>query len=97
VILLKIVKVEGEKKDHRVFIYALSTCGWCKMTKKFMGDSGIAYEYVDVDKASSEEKREIGDTLKERNIPLGFPITIINHDVVITGYKPDRFREELGL
>ena len=94
---MKTVKIEGEKKDHRVFIYALSTCGWCKMTKKFMGDNDIEYEYIDVDKASLNEKRKIGSTLKEKNIPLGFPIIIIDDDVIITGYKPDRFKEELGL
>ena len=90
-ILMKTVKVGGDSTIHRVFIYALSTCGWCKLTKKFMEDGSIAYEYIDVDKASSEEKREIGASLKERNIPLGFPITIIDDDVIITGYKPRVF------
>lgn len=83
--------------DHKVFIYALSTCGWCKRTKKFMHDHGIAYEYIDVDEASREEKHEIGNSLKEKNIPLGFPITVIDDDVVIRGYQPDEFKEALGL
>ena len=95
--VMKTVQVEGEKMDHKVFIYALSTCGWCKMTKQFMGDQGCAYEYIDVDEASSEEKREIGSFLKEKNIPLSFPVTIIDDEIIISGYKPDKFKEALGL
>ena len=83
--------------DHKVFIYALSTCGWCKLTKQFMGDQGCAYEYIDVDLASSEEKREIGSFFKERNIPLGFPATIIDDEIIISAYRPDKFKEALGI
>lgn len=91
------MRVEGEKDDHRVLIYALSTCGWCKMTKKFMRDQSVAFEYVDVDLASTEDKREIGEYLKERSIPLGFPITVIDDDVVVAGYKPDDLKKALGI
>lgn len=90
-------KVDGEKRDHRVFLYALSTCGWCKKTKQFMLDQGVAYEYIDVDEASSEDKREIVGFLRERNIRLGFPITVVDDEVFIIGYKPDEFKEALGL
>ena len=95
--VMKTVRVEGENRGHKVFIYALSTCGWCKKTKQFMHDHEIAYEYIDVDEASQEEKHEIGNSLKERNIPLGFPITVIDDDVVISGYRPDEFKEALEL
>jgi hypothetical protein len=44
-----------------------------------------------------EEKREVGRLLKERDVPLGFPVTIVDDDVVISGFKPDDFREVLGL
>ena len=93
---MKTVQVEGEKMDRRIFIYALSTCGWCKLTKQFMGDLGFAFEYINVDTASSEDRREIVSFFKERNIPLGFPVTIIDDEIVISGYKPDKFKEVLG-
>ena len=44
-----------------------------------------------------EEKREVGRLLKERGVPLGSPVTIVDDEVVITGFKPDDFREVLGL
>jgi glutaredoxin len=94
---LKVVKVEGEKNDHRVFLYALSTCGWCKKTKMFLKENNIAYEYIDVDFTSSEQKKEIGRVLQEKNVPISFPITVIDDNTIVVGFKPDRFREALDL
>jgi glutaredoxin len=90
-------KVEGSKKAHRVFLYTLSTCVWCKKTKELLRESGVAYEYLDVDTCSSEERRSAIDTLKSRNTQLGFPIIIVDDKTLITGYKPDEIREALGL
>jgi len=90
-------KVEGPRKEHRVFLYTLSTCVWCKKTKELLRESGVAYEYLDVDACSSEEKRSALDSLKSRNAQLGFPIIIVDDKTLITGYKPDEIREALGL
>ncbi len=90
-------QVEGGKSDHGVFMFALSTCSWCKRTKDFLGENDVAFEYIDVDKCTLEEKREVGRLLKERDVPLSFPVTIVDDVVVITGFKPDVFREVLGL
>jgi len=94
---MNVIKVEGENDAHKVFIYALTTCGWCKKTKEFFAKNGVAYQYVDIDKATIDEKREIGTRLQELNVPLGFPVTVIDDETVISGYKPDDFTEALGL
>ena len=94
---LKPIKVFGDKSDQSVFMFALSTCGWCKRTKEFFRENDVAFEYVDVDKCTLEEKREVGRLLKEKNVPLGFPVTIVDEEVVITGFKPDELKEVLGL
>ncbi|MCW3990893.1 MAG: glutaredoxin family protein [Candidatus Bathyarchaeota archaeon] len=91
------VRVEGERSEHGVFVFALSTCGWCKRTKEFLRENDVAFEYVDVDKCTMDEKREVGRILKERDLPLGFPVTIVDDEVVISGFKPDEFRGALGL
>ena len=94
---LNTVRVEGERSEHGVFLFALSTCGWCKRTKEFLSENDVAFEYIDVDNCTLEEKREVGRLLKERDVPLGFPVTIVDDEVVITGFRPDEFREVLGL
>ena len=91
------VRVDGGRSEHVVFVFALSTCGWCKRTKEFLGENDVAYEYVDVDKCTMDEKREVGRILKERGVPLGFPIVIVDDEVVISGFKLDEFVEALGL
>ncbi|MCW3978892.1 MAG: glutaredoxin family protein [Candidatus Bathyarchaeota archaeon] len=91
------IKVEGENRSHGVFIYALSTCGWCKKTKQFLRDNGIEYEYLDVDTATSEERRAAIKHLQERKVPLGFPVTIVDDETIISGYDPGAIKEALGL
>ena len=90
-------KVEGEHRAHKVVIYTLSTCGWCKLTKQFLRDNKVEYEYLDVDTASSEDRRGAIKELRARNAPLGFPIIIIDDEKLINGYKPDAIKEALGL
>jgi glutaredoxin len=94
---LRTIKVDGDKSDHGVFVFALSTCGWCKRTKEFLSENDVAFEYVDVDNCTYEEKREVGRILEEKDATLGFPVTIVDDKVVITGFKPDDLREALGL
>ena len=94
---LNAIRVEGEKSKHNVFLFALSTCGWCKRTKEFLRENDVSFEYIDVDKGTLEEKREIGKLLKEKGATLGFPVTIVDDNVVITGFKPEDFKEALDL
>lgn len=75
-------------------LYALSTCPWCKKTKKFFNDNGIPFEHVDVDTATGDQ---LDQALSEVDRLVGeraFPITIINGTVIV-GYKPDDFLEAL--
>lgn len=94
---MPISKVEGSNKDHKVFLYALSTCGWCKKTKQLLSENNIEYEYLDVDKSTSEERRQAISDIKSRNVPLGFPIIIINDEKVISGYKESAIKEVLKI
>ncbi|MFB0562380.1 MAG: glutaredoxin family protein [Candidatus Lokiarchaeia archaeon] len=94
---MDIVKVPGEKKRHKVLLYALSTCIWCKRTKAFLKDSGVEYEYVDVDLCAKEDMNKIRRYILERGGSLSFPVTIIDDKKVITGYRVDDLREALEL
>jgi len=91
------VKVEGKNKKNKVFLYTLSTCGWCKMTKQYLKDNDTAYEYLDVDRCSKEEQQEAIEDLKRRNAPVAFPAIIINDKTLISGFKKDAIAEALGL
>jgi len=85
------VKVPGMNREHRVLLYALSTCPWCRRMKKFLKDSGIEYEYIDVDLETEEERQKI------RRFVLSYPLTIVDNKTIIDGYKEDKIREALGI
>ena len=91
------VKVEGRNKTHTVFLYTLSTCGWCRKTKEYLKQNDVAHEYVDVDKATKEEQKTIVQELKDKKVPVAFPVIIIDEDTIITGYKQQAIKEALGI
>jgi glutaredoxin-like protein NrdH len=95
--MLNFTKVEGRNQGHRVRLYALSTCGWCRKLKEFMADRGVAYEYVDVDLCSRDEKREVTMFLKEHGLPLTFPLIVVDGSTFISGYRPEELAKALGL
>lgn len=37
-----------------VTVYGRETCSNCRITKRFLDEKGIEYEYVDIDNASQE-------------------------------------------
>lgn len=78
-----------------MFLYTLSTCGWCKKTKEYLKENEMAYEYVDVDKVTKDEQKEVINDLKKRNVPLAFPIIIVDDQQVISGFKKQAIEEAL--
>jgi len=90
------VKVDGKNKKPKFFLYTLSTCGWCKKTKEFLKDNEMAYEYVDVDKITKDEQKEVIAELKKRDAPLAFPVIIVDDRQVISGFKKQAIEEALA-
>ena len=91
------VKVAGKNSKHKVLIYALSTCAWCKMTKKFLKENGVEYEFVDVDLANDEDHEKIRRDLIERGNEPSYPTIIVDNKTVITGFRKDLIKEALNL
>jgi glutaredoxin len=82
---------------EKVFMYTLSTCPWCKKTKKFFDKRNIPYDYVDIDKLKDEnEKERIIQEMKRKGGSTATPYVIIGDEVII-GYKPKKYAELLGI
>jgi glutaredoxin-like protein NrdH len=90
-------KVSGQKRQHKVVLYALSTCAWCRMTKQFLKDNDIEFEYVDVDLCEEEDKQKIREQIQSKGGPLSYPTIIVDDNVLITGFRTDKIREALEL
>jgi len=90
-------KVQGKKNTHKVVVYALSTCVWCKMTKQFLKDNDIEFEYIDVDLCEPEEKEQIHQQIQSKGGSLNYPTTVVDDKKAITGFRKDKLKEALEL
>lgn len=90
-----IKKVEG-KKTKDIFLYALSTCIWCKKTKEYLKKLGIAYNYINVDQLDDKNKNKVKKQLKKWNPSCSYPTIVINNKECITGYDPDKLKEKIN-
>ena len=92
-----IMKHIDGNESTKLSLYALSTCIWCKMTKKLLNDLGLGYDYVDIDNLDGEEKEKALEDLKRWNPKCSFPSLIINDEKCIVGYDEKKIKETIGL
>jgi glutaredoxin-like protein NrdH len=92
---MTIKKVKGKNKGH-IMLYALSTCVWCKKTKRLLNELGVEYHYTDVDLLKEEERDEVMKTVRRHNSSGSFPTIVINDKKCIMGYDEDEIKKELG-
>jgi glutaredoxin-like protein NrdH len=89
-------KVPGKNKKHKVKLFTLSTCGWCKKTKELMQQLDCEYEFVDIDTVHGDEGKKIREELKKFNPSQNVPVIVIDDGKqVIIGFKEDRIKEVL--
>lgn len=72
---------EQVASNGQVILYATSWCGYCAKTREFLGEQGIAYTEMDIEK--SADARRAYDALGGR----GVPVVKVNN-TVIHGYDP---------
>jgi glutaredoxin len=87
--------VEGTNKGL-VIAFTLSTCVWCKRTKRLLDDLGIEYYYVDVDRLEGEMQKQAKDEVKRWNPRGSYPTIVVNNETCITGYDVEEIRRVLG-
>ena len=88
-------KVEGRNISD-IRIYTLSTCGWCKKTKRFFNDNHIAYSYIDVDLLPPKEAGAVVEEQMKYNPNGSFPTIVIDSDRCIIGYNEAELKELIG-
>jgi glutaredoxin len=90
------IHVDGANREHKVMLYALSTCGWCKKTKRLLEELDVAYDYIDVDQLLGDEKDEVREEVTRWNPACSFPTLVIDDQRCIAGFKEWEIREVLG-
>lgn len=85
----------------QVKLYALSTCPYCRMTRKYLDGTGIDYDLTEVDLLEGDasdptsEKGKAVQEVVELSGGKSFPVVVIG-DEVIVGFNKKRMKELLG-
>ncbi len=90
------VKHVNGKKVSDIFLFALSTCVWCRKTKSLLNELGVEYDYVDVDLLEGQAKRSAVEEMEKWDISGSFPLLIINNSESVLGFKENKIRRLLG-
>jgi glutaredoxin-like protein NrdH len=90
-------RVEGIRSEHDVRFFGLSTCVWCKKTRRFLEEEGVAFEFTYLDLLRGDERAQAIETVKRWNPAVTFPTIIIDGERSVTGFKPEEIKELLGL
>lgn len=83
------------KNVGEIKLYALSTCPWCKKTKKLFDELGVDYYFVDVDLLSGEERTQTMNTVRKWNPAGSFPTIVLDNAKCIVGFREDDLRAAL--
>ena len=81
----------------KVKLYALSTCGWCKKTKRFLDKNDIEYECTYVDLLKGAARDQVMAVMLKWNPRGSFPTVVVDDAVVVVGFKEQKLREVLEL
>ncbi|AZD20384.1 glutaredoxin family protein [Pseudomonas chlororaphis] len=82
------VASEQVRANARVVLYATDWCGYCKATRRFLDQKGIAFREFDIEKDA--EARKAYEALGGR----GIPILDVNGTLIRT-YDPDQIMTAL--
>lgn len=90
--MIPLVHVDGRSRS-RIVLYALSTCGWCRKTKRLLEELGIGFDFVDVDLLSGKESIETEEAVRLWNPRCSFPTLVINDERCIVGFDENAIRK----
>ena len=79
-----------------VTLYALSTCVWCRKTKRLLDSLGVTYTVFDMDLLSPEERDEATAEVRRWNPRCNYPVLVLNAQRAILGFREDDIRSALG-
>lgn len=88
--------VQGKKKGD-VLVYALSTCIWCKKTRKLLDELGVDYEVIEVDLIEDpKDKEKTHKQIQKWNPEVSYPTMVIDDSECILGFDEEKIKQRLG-
>jgi len=82
--------------EEKIKVYALSTCPYCKRTKRFLDEHKLAYDCTDVDLLDDDKQDAVLEEIESITGRRSFPVVIIGKEIIV-GHDEERLRRALGL
>jgi len=79
-----------------VKLYALSTCPYCRMTRKYLEDNDVAFDLTEVDLLEGQEREDAIAEVKKLSGGTSFPVVVVDGEVIV-GFNKKKIKEMLGL
>jgi glutaredoxin-like protein NrdH len=89
--------VSGDHDERHVVLYALSTCIWCRRTRRFLESNGVAFDFIYVDLIQGREREEALSEVRRWNPSVSFPTLVVDGSQCVVGAQQEKIKEVLGL
>lgn len=80
----------------QVKVFALTTCPYCRMSRAYLDENGVAYDVVEVDKLEGQERTDTIAEVKRLSGGTSFPVIVVD-DQVVVGFNKPRLKQLAGL
>ncbi|MGD9962865.1 MAG: glutaredoxin family protein [Thermoplasmata archaeon] len=87
---------DGGHMDDKVKVYALSTCPYCRWTKRFLSEHNVPFESTEVDLLDDVAQEEALKEIERLSGRRSFPVVVIGAEVIV-GHDETKMRKALGL
>ena len=77
-------------------IFALSTCPYCKMARKYLEENDVSFDVVEVDQLTGSPREEAIAEVKRLSGGTSFPVIDVDGEVIV-GFNKPRMKELLNL
>jgi glutaredoxin len=77
-------------------VYALSTCPYCKRTRRFLDDHKIDYECIEVDLLDDKAQDEVMDKVEKLTGKRVFPVVVVGKDIIV-GHDETKLKKAFHL
>lgn len=90
-LMIPFTHVDGKERGKITF-YGLSTCAWCRKTRRLLDQLGVAYDYVYVDLLDGDGQEQAMEQLRRWNPNESFPTVVFNDAFSVLGYDEAKIR-----
>ncbi len=89
--------VPGTHNEHRVVFYGLSTCVWCRRTRRLLEELDVQYDYIYVDLLQGQERKDAIADARRWNSAGSFPTLVVDDATSVVGFRSEEIKKALGL